>query len=156
MFTRLSDLFGNKINGRGLFIYADAEKGIFSEAFKLWCRKLADLNESDFVIGMAGVEKKAEAMFRDGEEMWPPSYAEFRAMCFPKATRDTLAHKYFEPLIGIEDQTARAARYELGRQESAKLLGMLGSRPQDYQGSTQEAARASLDRAKQLLEASRV
>jgi hypothetical protein len=151
VFTRFADLFGAKVKTRGLEIYCDSEKGIYSEAFRLWCRKLSDLGEDDFKAGMTGVETRAEAMFREGDEMWPPSYAEFRALCFPMTTRDTQAHKYFEPVLALEDKTAKEKRYELGRQKSAELLSMFPDEPEPViQPSAISLER--LEQAKKMLE----
>ena len=153
VFTRFADLFGAKVNTRGLIIYYDEEKEIYSEAFKLWSRKLSDLHENDFKTGITGIEQKAESMFREGSEMWPPSYAEFRALCFPLTTRDTLAHKPFERVLALEDHTAKAKRYELGIKESGSVLAMLGVSPaSNYEGSSITEARARLDQARKMLE----
>jgi hypothetical protein len=149
-FTRMADLFGGKVFSRGLVIYADTEKQIYSEALKLWCRKLNDLTETDFKTGMLGLEQKTEAAYRDGDEMWPPSYAEFRALAFPKTTRDAVAHKYFEPVLALEDQTAKAKRYEIGKKKSGELLQMLGVESPSQQ-RTNEHEKAALEQAKQLL-----
>ncbi len=118
-------MFGSKAANRGLIIYFDREKNVYSETFELWCRKLNDLQPTDFQRGMQGLETKSETDYREGHEMWPPSYAEFRALAFPKSGHDALAHKPFERVIGIEDQTARAKRYEEGIKQTAILLNML-------------------------------
>ena len=106
----MADLFGSKAKSKGLVIYLsdeDEEKNIYSENLKLWCRKLSDLNTDNFKTGMHGLEKKAEDDYRLGEEMWPPSYAEFRALCFPHNDRDMMSHKIlpsvFDPKYAIED-----------------------------------------------------
>jgi len=150
LFTRLADLFGHKATSRGLVIYADSEKKIFSEAFKLWCRKLEDLNESHFKTGMSGIEKKAEEAYRAGDELWPPSYAEFRALAIPKAGNDIQAHKYFPPLLALEDQSAREARYERGMEETGKLLAMFGEETPKPQCDNSKAL-AALEIAKEKL-----
>lgn len=125
----MADLFGSKASNRGLVIHyndEDEKKGIFSDAVDLWCRKLGDLTQDDFKTGMEGLEKKAESAYRDGDEMWPPSYAEFRALCFPKNDRDSAAHKVLEHVLlaPIESPEDKEKRLELGRKEAARLLGM--------------------------------
>src|SRR5687767_12306120 len=80
LFTRLADLFSSKAAAKGLIIYFDESKKIYSETFDLWCRKLDGLTVDDFKKGMEGLEAKAEESYRLGDEMWPPSYAEFRAL----------------------------------------------------------------------------
>jgi hypothetical protein len=153
VFTRFADLFGAKVNSRGMVIYADSEKGIFSEAFKLWCRKLSDLTDKDFKNGIEGVERKQEAMYRDGEDMWPPSYAEFKALCFPNVGRDTQAHKYFPPPIGVEDLTAKEKRREIGIKNTSAILEDLGAVKKYEPPKVEENYFSSrLEAAKKLLE----
>jgi len=125
LFTRLADLFGSKASSKGLIIYFDEAKGIYSEQFDLWAWKLDDLNAEDFKRGMEGLEKRAEQCYRDGEEMWPPSYAEFRALAFPASTRDTLAHKTFDKPALPEPKEYKSKRYEEGLKQTAALLAML-------------------------------
>ncbi len=150
LFTRLGDLFESKAAARGLVVYMDRERKIYSEKLELWCRKLDDLNPENFKTGIAGLERKAEIDYREGNEMWPPSYAEFRALAFPKTGRETQAHKYFPPVPALEDQTAKAKRYELGRNESAKLLAMFGEDPVKPACSN-EFARQRLAQARELV-----
>jgi hypothetical protein len=132
LFTRLADLFGSKAANKGLVIYFDESKGIYSEQFDLWGWKLDDLTAEDFKRGMEGLEKRAEQCYRDGEEMWPPSYAEFRALAFPASNRDTLAHKPFERLQ-LPDMTAMSKAKQAGRAELDKMLGLLNETPEPKQ-----------------------
>ena len=132
LFTRMAELFRNKARSEGIVIFKDEEAGVFSDTFKLWCVKLKDLTIENFRVGTIAMEQKAEIMFAAGDEMWPPRYAEFRALAFPKNNRDIQAHKpvpsLYDPQTGtyrLEDQTAKAKRYELGKRESSKLLEML-------------------------------
>ena len=153
LFTRLADLFDSKAAAKGLVIYKDRENKIYSEKIELWFRKLDDLTTDDFKRGMSGLEKKAEIDYREGNEMWPPSYAEFRALAFPKSGRDTQAHKVFDRPTAIEDQTAKARRYELGKQESSKLLAML-SEPSPEQTESEKIntyGQEQLAKARELL-----
>lgn len=151
VFTRMADLFGHKAISRGFVIFADAEKGIYSESFELWCRKLDDLSADDFKRGVAGLESKAEDDYKQGNEMWPPSYAEFRALAFPKVDRDTLAHKPFPRLTALEDQTEKAKRYELGKQKSRELLDMLGASKPNPNAGDAEFGKARLEAAMKKL-----
>ena len=123
LFTRMADLFSSKAASRGMRIYDDQEKGIYSEQFELWCRKLDDLGVADFKRGMEGVEKRAEEEYRLGQEMWPPSYAEFRALAFPETNRDTQAHKYFDR-IALPDKTAQEKARAAGACELDRLMSM--------------------------------
>jgi hypothetical protein len=144
----MADLFGSKASNRGFIIYADENKGIFSDALDLWCRKLGDLTADDFKAGMEGLEKKAEDAYRNGEEMWPPSYAEFRALCFPKSDRDTLAHKPFEKVLAIEDQTAKQKRVEIGLKHTEELLNLLDPKPEPKELT--EAEKLDLERLERI------
>lgn len=121
----MADLFGSKASSKGLIIYFDEAKGIYSEQFDLWGWKLDDLTAEDFKRGMEGLERRAEQCYRDGEEMWPPSYAEFRALAFPASTRDALAHKPFDKPALPEPTDCRAKRYEEGIKQTSALLAML-------------------------------
>jgi hypothetical protein len=151
----MTDLFQQKAISKGFIIYFDQEKNIYSDTFELWCRKLHDLQPVDFKRAMQGLETKAEDDYRLGGEMWPPSYAEFRALAFPKTDRDSMAHIPFERLLAIEDQTAKAERYEIGMQKSNELLNMLGDTKKRLtpaqSAETQEFARKRLEQAKKLI-----
>lgn len=84
-FTRLGDLFDSKARAKGLVVFEtdiDEEKENYSPAIILWHKKLLDLTVDNFKTGIAGLEKRAEESYRAGGEMWPPSYSEFRALCF--------------------------------------------------------------------------
>lgn len=145
------DLFGSKATSKGFIIYFDEDKRIYSDTFELWCRKLHDLQPVDFKRGMQNLEEKSEIDYREGNEMWPPSYAEFRALAFPKSGRDTIAHKPFERLLALEDQTEKAKRYELGKQEASKLLAMLGEDPEPKQEHDNSIAKQRLQEAMEKL-----
>jgi hypothetical protein len=138
LFTRLADLFGSKASNKGLVIYWDEAKGIYSEQFDLWGWKLDDLNAEDFKRGMEGLERRAEQCYRDGEEMWPPSYAEFRALAFPASTRDTLAHKPFDKPALPEPLEHKSKRYQEGIKQAAALLAMLDDKPEQKQPTPAE------------------
>lgn len=133
LFTRLADLFGSKAASKSLVIYYDIEKGEYSEQFDLWAWKLDDLTPEDFKRGMDGLERRAEQCYRDGEEMWPPSYAEFRALAFPASNRDTLAHKPFDKPALPEPPEYKSKRYQKGIEECASILAMLDDKPEDKQ-----------------------
>lgn len=152
LFARLGDLFDSKAANRGLVVYADREKKIYSEKLELWCRKLDDLTAEDFKRGMAWLEKRAEESYALGDEMWPPSYAEFRALAFPLSGRDTLAHKPFAQLPALEDKTAREKRYALGREKSRELLDMLGATKPNPKAVGEDIGRQRLEEAKRRLQ----
>lgn len=158
----MAELFRNKARSEGLIIYSDEDKGMFSDTFKLWCVKLKDLTIEDFRDGTLAMEQMAEALYKSGEQMWPPSFAEFRALCFPSVDYDRQAHRMLPSLwdpaamcYRLEDQTAKAKRYELGQKKSGELLELLGdtkTRLTPAQtAEAQEFARIRLEQAKQLL-----
>lgn len=140
LFTRLADLFGSKASSKGLKIHEFQGDTDYSEGFKLWCRKLDDLKLEDFKRGMEGLEKRAEDEYRLGNEMWPPSYAEFRALAFPASTRDTIAHKPFEGKTLPEPKEYRSKRYEEGVKQTAALLSMFDDKPEPKKPSQEELA----------------
>ena len=129
LFTRLADLFGSKAASKGLTILEFGSDSEYSEGFKLWCWKLDDLTPENFKAGMSGLEHRAEEEYRAGSEMWPPSYAEFRALAFPATTRDTIAHKILPPALP-EPKEYRSKRYEEGVKQTAALLAMLDDKPE--------------------------
>lgn len=144
LFTRLADLFSSKAASKGLIIYFDEAKGIYSEQFDLWCRKLDDLKLEDFKRGMDGLEKRAEEQYRLGGEMWPPSYAEFRALAFPETNRDSQAHKpvpsLYDPTTGkyrLEDMTSKERRYKEGTKQCQDILAMFAE-PEPSKPLTQD------------------
>jgi len=139
--------------------------GIFTDTFKLWCVKLKDLKVEDFARGTIAMEKQAEEIYKYGDkkgrrEMWPPSFAEFRALCFPAANYDHQAHKMapslWDPVAHcyrLEDQTSKAKRYAFSKQKSGELLEILGDKPKRERvpGYSNDFAAAQLERAKKLL-----
>lgn len=101
---------------------------------------------------MVNLEKKAEDDYRLGREMWPPSYAEFRALAFPNTNRDSLAHKRFVAQIAIEDQTEKAKRYQEGVKQTSALLAMFEEDEPERDNTEQaERGRKALELAKQRL-----
>ncbi len=134
LFARMGALYRNKARSEGLVIYSsedDEKLGRYSENFKLWCVKLKDLTIEDFKIGMIEMEKRAEEFYQKNVEMWPPSYAEFRALCKPANNYDVQAHKRFESYYDektgtyrLEDQTAKQKRLETGLKFTSELLSM--------------------------------
>jgi hypothetical protein len=60
------------------------------------------------------------------------------------------AFKLFPRMLGLEDQTEKAKRYELGKKKSSELLSMLGvEAPKPEQSN--EYALAQLEKAKRIL-----
>lgn len=170
LFARMAALFRSKARAEGLIMFANEhhqKAGIFTDTFKLWCVKLKDLRVEDFACGTIEMEKRAEEIYKSGDEkgrreMWPPSFAEFRAMCFPSSDFDHQAHRMapssWDPVAmcyRLEDQTEKAKRYELGRKKSRELLDMLGVLPPNPNAVGEEIGRQRLQEAKARLESMR-
>lgn len=145
---------------------AHENAGIFTDTFKLWCVKLKDLQVEHFARGTLEMEKRAEEIYRTEtgakREMWPPSFAEFRALCFPCTDYDRQAHKMapslWDPVARcyrLEDLTAKAERMKNGMEKTSELFAILGDtkkRPTPEQtAEAQEFARQRLAQAKQKL-----
>ena len=134
LFVRMAALYRNKARSEGLVIYSsedDERIGKYSENFKLWCVKLKDLDIEDFRIGMIEMEKRAEDLYKENKEMWPPSYAEFRALCKPANNYDVQAHKQFDSAYDestgtyrLEDQMAKQKRIEVGLKYTSDLMSL--------------------------------
>jgi hypothetical protein len=97
------------------------ENGTYSRGFLLWCRKLEHLTDDDFRRGFEQIEFLVKEAARQGDEIWPPSYAGFLGYC--EKPHGTQAHKYF-PRTGLPDKTAREREREIGRNEVKKLQSM--------------------------------
>lgn len=165
----MSALFRNKAKSEGLIPYASPaheQRAEFTDTFKLWCVKLKDLRVEDFAVGTLAMEKQAEETYKYGDEkgrreMWPPSFAEFRALCFPASDYDRQAHKMapssWDPVAQcyrLEDQTAKAERYRIGMEKTSELLDMLGAKKQPPEEELQKQrafAAEQLEKAKSLL-----
>lgn len=119
IFTRLSDLFGSKCLDRGIVIAN--QDGAYTSTFLLWARKLYGLTTQDIARGFEILERRAKTAGANGEEMWPPSYAEFAGMC--EEARPIAAHKVF-PRSLPEPENLKSKRKKAGEHELAKLRAM--------------------------------
>lgn len=166
----MAALFRNKAKSEGLIPFANEhhqKAGIFTDTFKLWCVKLKDLRVEDFARGTIEMEKRAEEIYKSGDdkgrrEMWPPSFAEFRGMCFPASDFDHQAHRMapslWDPVAmcyRLEDLTEKAERMRNGMKKTSELFAILGDTKQrptpEQTAEAQEFARIRLEQAKQLL-----
>lgn len=128
VFTRLGDLFGAKCKTKGLILHHSAEaeaRGEITESFYLWCRKLDGLSKKQIAFGIGQIEAKAAEVYQTGEELWPPSYAEFIGLC--NQHHGTQAHRYFDRSKAIENKTQREKRRKLGMEQCGKLRDFLNS-----------------------------
>lgn len=106
----------------------DAQQGVVTDIFILWCQKLEDLDEDGFKRGMYAMESRQSLMYAEGREMWPPSYAEFIGLCKepePEKTENWAAYKHFDSSKAIEDKTAKEERYKKGVQHCNDILKLL-------------------------------
>ena len=96
------------------------EKNSYTANFLLWCRKLEHLSDEDFKRGFDQIEYLVRDAARQGDEIWPPSYAGFIGYC--ERPFGAKAHKPFKQLA-LQDKTA----VEAARAEGKKQLDHLKS-----------------------------
>lgn len=98
----------------------------YSDTFLTWCAKTNHLSDEEWAKGMAKLERKVTADAANGNESWPPSYAEFVGYCRPTTSPDgknSVAyiafddpeHPSYEKPKGIEDLTLKDRRIAKGR-----------------------------------------
>lgn len=74
----MGDLYGEKWSWN-----IKNNDGDFSRQFKLWCTEFEGKSVDDVKRGFDLLKKRIESNFEHGKENWPPSYAEFKALCKP-------------------------------------------------------------------------
>lgn len=90
LFARLGDLFQDLAKSKGLEIHDD--KGNYTRVFELWCKKLCDLRPDQIASGVTNLEKRIEDVTKenDGRKVYPPTYSEFRGLCFISKTEKAM------------------------------------------------------------------
>lgn len=106
---------------KGIRIYDHEEDQIYSETFRQWCRKLQTLNAKQFKAGIELLEYRQGQAYNLGEEMWPPSYAQFKAMCLEGY--GTQCHRRFT-FQALPDITSRERAQKAGERELDKMREM--------------------------------
>ena len=81
LFARFSDLYGALAQSKGLEIYRE-NSSEFTREYQLWCLKLDAVDMEGIARGVENLEKQIEENAKNGEKSWPPSYAEFRGLCY--------------------------------------------------------------------------
>lgn len=120
MWERMSQIFGHKwASQEGEIREAN---GQYASRFLLWCRKTAHLTDEQWARGFRTLEQRVREAGRQGDVIWPPSYAAFLGFCeeAPKAR----GHRYFDRSTALEDKTERERRIEIGRRECKSILSM--------------------------------
>lgn len=102
LWERMTNLYGHKwMSQEGPHTM---ENGSPSTAYLLWCRKLENLSEDDFARGFKQIEFLVKEAARQGDELWPPSYAGFIGYC--EKPHGEIAYRYF-PRLGLTNKTKR-------------------------------------------------
>jgi hypothetical protein len=57
--------------------------GSFTREFNLWADKLDNRSPDEIAQGFEYLERRVKSNYENGKENWPPSYAEFAALCKP-------------------------------------------------------------------------
>ena len=86
LFVRFADLFGELARAKGFEIKREGSSELTRE-FQLWCLKLKDLNDQQFVNGIEQLEKFIARNAEEGKPTYPPSYAEFIGLCNRKSVQ---------------------------------------------------------------------
>lgn len=92
-----------------------------SENFLFWCRKTAHMTDAQWRRGMDHVENSVRESARQGDEVWPPSYAAFLGMCDPRP--GSKMYRPFEPLK-LPDKTAQERAIAQGEKTISDLKAM--------------------------------
>ena len=130
LWERMTQLFGHKWESRE---GPSASEGYLSHSFLLWCRKTEGLTDDMWRRGFDTLEYRVREAGRYGDEIWPPSYAEFVGYCEPPA--GYAAHKKFP--VGLpEPKSVREKRYEIGRQKCGDLLRNLFPEEEEIQNAS--------------------
>lgn len=118
----MADLFGNKCQKQGIYIYDDDSGDRYSETFLLWVRKCDCLTADEFKNGISLLEKMQGDMFVQGKSLWPPSYAEFVRLA--KSTSKHRSHRLFISDIPMSWDDKKRSQ-EVGRKYLDYILNML-------------------------------
>lgn len=129
MWARMTQLFKSK------WVYQEGEikqrSGEYEKNFLFWCEKLAGMTDEQWRRGFAQLEFMVRDAARQGEDMWPPSYAAFLGMCDgPKEQEDPrkkALHKFVTPYFkveALEDKTAIERSQAIGSSTLESLKSM--------------------------------
>lgn len=57
--------------------------GAYTREFNLWADNLSNRSPDEIAAGFKLLETRVKSNYENGKENWPPSYAEFAALCKP-------------------------------------------------------------------------
>lgn len=103
---------------------AKLENGHYSPEFLLWCRKLEQLTDAEYQRGFMQLEFLVREAARQGDELWPPSYAGFLGYC--EKPHSEQAHRYFSQQA-LPDTTAQERAKAAGNREIRKMRALFSS-----------------------------
>jgi hypothetical protein len=105
------------------FISAEGEhikNGEYTNNFKRWCDELGHFTDQHWKRSYGRIEGDIKAAAKMGEDIWPPSSVAVIAYSEPPICAKM--YKPFDRARGIEDQTAKAHRKEVGAKECGDIL----------------------------------
>ena len=98
------------------------EKEEYTENFKRWCEELKHFNDAEWKRAYKRIEHDISMAAKMGDDIWPPSSVAVIAYSEPPMC--SKMYRAFDRSRGIEDQTAKAKRKEVGAEQCSKLLGI--------------------------------
>lgn len=93
----------------------------YSENFLLWCKKTANLSDDDWKRGFSAIEYRLKEAGRQGDTLWPPSYAEFLGYC--EKPHGEAAYKSFQKRLPVPPEF-ESKRKKAARKEIDSMMGM--------------------------------
>ena len=107
--------------------WTSSEGGVYegdnlSENFLSWCEELQDFGDKEWGRVFERIKGDIKDAAKTGEDIWPPSSVAVLAYAEPPMCSQM--YKTFDRAKGIEDQTAKAHRKEVGAKECGNILSM--------------------------------
>lgn len=113
----MGDLYSNKWT-----LSISSSDGAYTREFNLWTDNLSKRSPDEIAAGFKLLETRVKSNYENGKENWPPSYAEFAALCKPYKYRATTPVPEASRIELTEEQVA--ANKEKVSDEINKLKGM--------------------------------
>ena len=98
------------------------EGGQYAENFIRWAEELKGFDDDCWKRAYKRIEYDIRDAAKMGEDIWPPSSVAVLAYAEPPICSQM--YKTFDRAKGIEDQTAKAHRKEVGAKECGNILSM--------------------------------
>ena len=107
--------------------WTTSEGGVYdgdqlSENFLAWCEELQHFGEKEWGRVFERIKGDIIEAAKMGEDIWPP--ASLAVIAYAEPAQGSAMYKAFDSSVAIEDETAKARRYEAGVEETSKLLKM--------------------------------